>query len=125
MLLSEMSKDERSLLLYLESVSVDSGGLVNCRLINDADRDTLKMWDEQGFISYSRLTWDSLKSMLDKNNRGLVVLSEEAWRLAHGERRARNARLCAKPPVCNLVTTKMANPEIGVLKGGDFAGVTQ
>jgi hypothetical protein len=109
MLLSEMSKDERNLLLYIESVSVDYGGLVHSQRINDDDLEILKRWDEQGFVSYSRLTWDSVQSLHDKHNTNLVYLSEEAWKLAHEERRERNMRMRSRKPICDLVTTKTKN----------------
>jgi len=111
MLLSEMTYDERNLLLYLESVSVDYGGLVHSQRINDDDRKVLKNWDEQGFISYSRLTLPSIGTLHDKHNTSLVYLSEEAWSLAHEERRARNLRMRSKPPICNLITTKTKRAE--------------
>ena len=89
MILSEMSKDERSLLLYIESVSVEYGGLIDSRKINVGDREILERWDQSGFISYSRLTWASIQTLHNKHCTDLVYLSEEAWRLAHEERRAR------------------------------------
>jgi hypothetical protein len=87
-------------------VSVDYGGLVNNQRINEEDIKTLKRWDEQGFIFYSRLTWDSVQLLYDKNNTDIVYLSEEAWKLAHEERRERSMRMRSKKPICDLVTTK-------------------
>jgi len=109
--LEEMTKDERSLLLYIESVSVDYAGLVHSQRINDEDREILKRWDEEGFISYSRISWDSIQTLIDKHHTSLVSLSEDAWRLAHEERRARNLRMISKPPYCNLITTKSKNAD--------------
>ena len=105
--LLEMTKDERNLLLYIESVSVDYGGLVHSQRINDEDREILKRWDEENFISYSRITWDCIQEFIyDKHNTSLVRLSEDAWKLAHEERRARNLRMMSRPPISMLITTK-------------------
>jgi hypothetical protein len=111
MQLSEMTQAERSLLLYLESVAVDYGGLVHSQRINAEDREILERWDKQGLISYSRLTWESVQTLHDKHNTSLVRLSEEAWRLAHEERRARYIRISSRPPICDLKTTKTKNAE--------------
>lgn len=108
--LENFTSDERSLLLYIECCAVDYGGLVDCRKINDDDRAILKKWDREGFISFSRITFKSLKTLNTKEyNHDLVRLSEDAWKLAHEERRARNVRMSAKPPYCDLITTKTKN----------------
>lgn len=104
--LSEMNKDERSLLLYIESVSVDYGGLVNRLRINDDDREILRRWDKEGFISYCRLSSENVVMPIDKNDSSIVFLSDEAWELAHEERRARSLRKRNSPPICNIITTK-------------------
>jgi hypothetical protein len=106
MKLSEMSKDERSNLLYIECCAVDQGGLVDARKINDEDLEILRSWDAKGFITFSRISFDSLQLLVDKNKSYLVTLSEGAWKLAHEERRARSKRMASKSPYCNLVTTK-------------------
>lgn len=106
MLLSEMNYDERNLLLYIETCAVDNGGLVHYRRINDADRKILKRWNEEGFISFKRIKNLNLELLRDKNYTDLVRLSEEAWKLAHEERRARSVRMSNKSPYCDLITTK-------------------
>jgi hypothetical protein len=106
MKLDDMTKDERSLLLYIESVSVDNGCLIDNRKINDADRNILNKWNDEGFVFWSRITWDSLQTLTSHFTTTLVRLSDDAWKLAHEERIARSVRMNAKPPYCNLVTTK-------------------
>lgn len=106
MKLSEMTKDERSLLLYIETCAVDNGGLVHCQKINTEDREILKRWDKDGFVSFSRITFKSLELLVNKHCTDLVRLSEDAWILAHEERRTRAARMSAKSPYCDLITTK-------------------
>ncbi len=104
--LEEMTVEERSLLLYVETCAVDYGGLVHCQRINEADREILKRWDSEGFLSFSRITFKSLGILKDKHHTDLVRLSEEAWALAHEERRARSARMSNKSPYKDLITTK-------------------
>ena len=96
MKLSEMTKDERSLLLYFETAAVDQRGLVDQRRLNDADRKIAERWAKSGFVEYGRVAF----SYIVKNANGIftswVKLSEEAWRLAHEERRARAGRMWDK-----------------------------
>ena len=109
MILSELSKDERSLLLYIESCAVDQGGLVHNLRINAEKRDILERWNKDKFIFFSRITTASLKILRNKHQTGQVFLSENAWELAHKERRARNLRMLSTKPYCNIVTTKTKN----------------
>jgi hypothetical protein len=102
--LEDMSKDERSLLIYVESVSVDYGGLVDSRKINAADRVILKRWHDTQFVFFSRITWNSVQMLHDHNNTDLVRLSDEAWKLASEERKARYVRISSKRPICDLET---------------------
>jgi hypothetical protein len=111
MLLNEMNCDERSLLLYIETCAVDNGGLVHSQRINEADREILKRWNDEGFISFSRITFKSLQLLKDKHYTDLARLSEEAWKLAHEERRARSVRMSNKSPYCDLITTKTKRAE--------------
>lgn len=105
MKLNEMTKGERSLLIYIESVCVDYGGIVHSQRVNEEDVEILKRWDKEGFISYSHLTWNSIQTLADKHCTSLVRLSAEAWLLAQEERRARFLRISSKLPICNLITT--------------------
>lgn len=94
MKLENMSSEERSLLLYLETRAVDHGGLVDTRHMNQEDMAIAKKFNDTGFLSFGRVNSKSLK------NTGLCShwceLSEEAWTLAHAERRARNVRMMEK-----------------------------
>ena len=109
MKLNEMSATERSLLLYVESVSTEYAGLVDASHINADDIEILKRWDKDGFISYSRITYRSLQTLVNKHKTSIVALSESAWLLAHEERRARNLRMKSKAPYKDLITTKTKN----------------
>jgi hypothetical protein len=117
--LETMTKDERSLLLYLETCAVDHTGKVDGIKMNDEDRAIAERWAQEGFIKYGRvcaadafpcatapeeefLTEEdedegSSAPLLPRSSKlNWVQLSEEAWTLAHAERRARAERLWAK-----------------------------
>jgi hypothetical protein len=89
--LADMTKDERSLLLYLETRAVDRGGLVQTPQMNADDFAILETWKASGFVEFGRLTRASIEKL--RGSTHWVRLSEEAWKLAHEERRARCERL--------------------------------
>jgi hypothetical protein len=83
------SRDEISLVLYLESVAVDNKGVVNTERMNDIDMANAKAWKESGFISFSRIPFAEVKRPCETYRIGL---SDEAWAEAHKQRRARAER---------------------------------
>lgn len=90
--LNEMTLDERSLLLYFENCAVDFTGRVDARRMSDVDYNIARRWHDSGFIRFGRIV------SADHNPQGQhwCELSDEAWELAHEERRARFERNC--PP---------------------------
>jgi hypothetical protein len=87
--LSEMSKEEKSLLLFFETCAVNASGLVNSIHMNQKDFQIATKWKESGFIHFGRIP----SKELQKNNPNhWVVLSEEAFLLALLERKARAKR---------------------------------
>ena len=96
--LSEMTKDERSLLLFLETQAVEYGGLVDVRHMNEDDCNIASDWNECGFIIYERISFYSIEAVSTPTRRPThyVILSQEAFRLAHEERIARAARMFQK-----------------------------
>jgi hypothetical protein len=96
MKLSEMTKDERSLLLFLETCAVDQGGLVDIRHMNDDDKMIVEVWMGDGFIDYGRIKFHDIENFSHTNGKQYthwVNLSDEAFKLAHEERIARSKRL--------------------------------
>jgi hypothetical protein len=94
----ELTKEERSLLLYLESCLVDHHGYINAQRINIDDRATLKAWDEAGYVHYGRLPMWVIQdryrqSKHTEHESHYVRFSEAAWQDAHRERRQRSERL--------------------------------
>ena len=81
--LNKMSKEERSLLLFLETRAVDYGGRVNIQHMNEEDMKIVEKWNKEDFLEFGRIV------MRNHNSDGThwVKLSEDAWRLAHKERR--------------------------------------
>lgn len=67
--LSEMTKDERSLLLFLETQAVDYGGLVDVRHMNEDDCNIASDWNECGFIIYKRISFYSINAVSTKNKK--------------------------------------------------------
>jgi hypothetical protein len=90
--LETMTRDERSLLLFLETCAVDYGGKVDARHMNDDDFNIAKQWNAEGFIEFGRIKFHDI---VEKKTHW-VTLSIDAWTLAHTERKERAERLIAK-----------------------------
>jgi hypothetical protein len=93
--LSEMTKDERSLLLYLETCAVDYGGKVESKHMNNDDFEIAKRWNESGFVKFGRIKFKSIIAGKDH----WCELSDEAWSIAHQERKARYNRIIKAMPI--------------------------
>jgi hypothetical protein len=93
--LNDMSKCEKSLLLYLETRAVDHGGLVCTQHMNSEDMATAKRWSESGFVRFGRLAADCLPGRHGGSTHW-CELSDDAWTLAHSERRERYTRINSK-----------------------------
>lgn len=88
-----MTKDQMSLLLYLETRCVDHSGVIPPRGINDAERQQIDQWASSGFLQFYRVR----SADLVRAGGGIaVVLSAEAIATAHAERIARAARMWAQ-----------------------------
>jgi hypothetical protein len=89
-----MTKDEKSLLLYLETRVVDHNGLIDGRNMNEGDFEIAKGWAEAGFIKFGRLTMAELQCIVGtkpmEHRTHFVRLSPDAWKKAHEERVARS-----------------------------------
>ena len=92
MQLETMTKDERSLLLFLESRATDQAGRVKTVHMNDADMKIAERWNREGFVKFGRIASEDLNEF----GSHWCFLSDEAWQLAAAERKARAARTWAK-----------------------------
>lgn len=86
--LQTMTKDERSLLLFFESCAVDQNGKINTRHMNELDIEIAKKWHKEGFCQYGRIASENVNEF----GSHWCKLSDEAWKLAHEERKARGLR---------------------------------
>lgn len=90
----ELDRKEKSILLYLETCLVDSSGRVDLRRMNEEEINKVKIWSEDKFVILNRLP----SEMVFGDNRSpshfkhYVVFSDEAWEIAHKERRDRSIR---------------------------------
>lgn len=94
--LAHISRDELSLLLYLETQAVDYGGALESARMSNADFQIATRWHEEKFIQFERIPRAKIKTHNGIARDHRVVLSDEAWTLAHAERRARCARMMAR-----------------------------
>jgi hypothetical protein len=95
--LMDMTRDERSLLLFLGTCAVDYGGSVDARRMNADDWKIMSHWGEIGFVRSGRICFNDVERMAQDMPGGRkmthwVELTDEAWALAHAERRARCVR---------------------------------
>ncbi len=89
------TKDKQNLLLFFETQAVDYGGTLESVRMKADDFALPHRWSEGGFVQFGRIAFHDIKKYngVARDHRG--VLSEEAWILAHAERRARCARVIA------------------------------
>jgi len=83
-----MTKDQISLLLFLETQIVDKSGRVDGECMNDEDRLQAKKWNDEEFISFGRITSENCKP----SGSLWVTFSDRAWEIAHQERRKRGTK---------------------------------
>jgi hypothetical protein len=93
--LESMTKDERSLLLYLESCAVDGWGKVVEARMNEEDFIIAHRWVEEGFIEFGMIAYDDIKPAPYPESYW-VWLPEFAAQVALAERRARAIRVWEK-----------------------------
>jgi hypothetical protein len=90
--LQSMSKDERSLLLFLETRACDHAGKVQTTHMNSDDLEIAKRWDAEGFVRFGRIASEDL----NQYGTHWCSFSDEAYVLAYEERRARCIRTWKK-----------------------------
>ena len=86
----ELTKDEKSLLMFFEYTAVDRWGWIDdVRKMNDDDIETMIKWNDEGFILSQRA---SRKRDEKIQLTYIVRLSEAAWELAHQLRKEKALR---------------------------------
>lgn len=91
-----MTKDQRSLLLFLESAAVERGGTFSAMQVNSDDGTLLAEWKITGFIKCGRIASHDIDGRQHQPKTHWVILSDDAWAIAGMERRARCCRLMEK-----------------------------
>ncbi len=88
----KFTKEEISLLLFLECRAVDYAGRVKTIHMNATDMKIAERWNTEGFVKFGRIAFKYL------NDLGIhwCHLSDEAWRVAAAERKARAGLLWIK-----------------------------
>jgi hypothetical protein len=89
---TEMTKEEKSLLLFLETQAVDYWGKVDIRHMNEDDMNIAERWNKEGFVKFGRICYKDIKPAGVKVSTHWVNLSDKAWRAAGDERKARAIR---------------------------------
>ena len=92
----EMTKEEKSLLLFLETQAVDYWGKVDIRHMNEDDMNIAERWNKEGFIKFGRICYKDIKPAGIRVSTHWVNLSEKAMNAAHDERKARAVRTWKK-----------------------------
>lgn len=92
-----MTRDECSLLLYLETCLVDKSGFVATAHMNGADFDISRRWNDAEYISFHRLkmshiTGQQRSRMIPSTH--VVRFSDAAWKDVAKLRRERADRVC-------------------------------
>lgn len=97
-----MTKTEKSLLLYLETVCVDQSGVVDLARLNADDIRIGKEWHQREFLVFRRYTKTDPKGEVQAMTY-LVEMTDESWKKAHELKRERAER--------NKKTTAPCYPE--------------
>ena len=87
--IDQLTKTEKSLLLFLECAAVDNGGIYRPECTNAEDREIMDRWREEGFIDHGRVS----SEYVTPARQVWVQLTPEAMLLAQELRRARAERM--------------------------------
>jgi len=87
--MKEYSKNEKSLLLYLETCLVDNRGKVQSAHMNDIDFTITKKWKEEKLIEFRRVPYHEITTAGVFPQTHTIKFTDKAWKLAHQFRRER------------------------------------
>jgi hypothetical protein len=86
-----LTRDEKSLLTFLECAQTDMGGRFHGQHTNEDDQDTMERWAEWGYLKFGRIAAE----FCNPQGSHWVRLSPEAVDHAQRERRERQERMWA------------------------------
>lgn len=105
--ITELTKTEKSLLLFLECAAVDHAGIYRPESTNAEDCKLMDTWRDQGFIEHGRVASKWLK----EGRTVWVYLSAEAFKLAHELREERALRMWGNKTYGTTHELRAASPE--------------
>ncbi|MDW5419120.1 hypothetical protein R6242_21335 [Iodobacter sp. CM08] len=86
----DLTKTDKSILLYMETRIVDFGGFLDGNKMNQADLESAHFFKTSGVIEFGRIPAKLLEAA--KPSTYWVTFTNEAWELAHALRRERSLR---------------------------------
>jgi hypothetical protein len=98
-----MTRDEKSLLLFLETRAVDHSGRVDTVYMNADDLVIAKRWNEEQFIDFGRYFASDITAGRTYRSSNYVRLSGAAWQTVAKLRRER-----AERTICDLIAPTLA-----------------
>jgi hypothetical protein len=88
---SELTRDQKSLILYVETRCVDHDGLLRGEQMNQEDRENLKVFQESGHLTYGRVPAMMLSKLSGQTH--WATLTDAGFALAHALRKERASRI--------------------------------
>ena len=110
---AELTKVQRSILLYAECCLVDYGGLLEGSRMNADDLGALREFHDAGLLRFGRVPGSLLGSFIGRSITHWVVFTPAGWDLAHATRRLQSER--SKANSVNFRKVAEALAEKGVL----------
>jgi hypothetical protein len=95
--MDQLTKDERSLLLFLETCAVDHGGIVDTCHMNATDQAIAARWVIEGFIEYARIRFHDIEAIQRKIGKGYARPTH--WVVLGEAERAERKRAGAQPQI--------------------------
>ncbi|VVE68902.1 hypothetical protein PAN31117_03135 [Pandoraea anapnoica] len=90
--LADLTRQEKSFLLYAETCCVEYGGLLEGLRMNGDDMAAGRRFKELGIINFGRVPAALLGTFNGRAASNWVTFTDDAWRLAHLARRERAAK---------------------------------
>lgn len=89
---SELTKDQKSMLTYIETCVVDHGGTLEAARMNAADHEAMKDLKSLKLIDHGRMPSEFLRVHGARKCAHWAVLTDAGWEVAHKLRRERAER---------------------------------
>lgn len=108
-----MTGHERDLLLYFETQAVEHGGALETARMQGAALEIARRWNAAGYLRFGRIPFRyDVKSPGGVRRDFWCLLSEDAWKQAHAERRARCARAMERLGLPDTVLLRSTTPRL-------------